>query len=121
MIRRGRNRRRVPPALPVPDDLEAAALPTLAPEFVLLSWPLRSPTMGADGLSPAEGEVARLAVAGYGNEEIARARGRAVRTVANQLASVYRKLGVGSRVELAAGLLGLARRSGHGSKGGAAR
>lgn len=53
-------------------------------------------------LAPAEREVARLAADGLSNEEIARARGTAARTIANQLASIYRKLGVGSRVELIA-------------------
>lgn len=53
-------------------------------------------------LSPAEREVAALAREGLSNAEIARARGVAVRTIANQLASIFRKLGVGSRVELAA-------------------
>jgi DNA-binding NarL/FixJ family response regulator len=52
-------------------------------------------------LSPAEREVARDAVDGRSNAEIAQRRGRTVRTIANQLASIYRKLGVGSRAELA--------------------
>jgi DNA-binding CsgD family transcriptional regulator len=52
-------------------------------------------------LSPAELEVARLAVSGMANRAIALRRGSAPRTVANQLATVFRKLGVGSRSELA--------------------
>ena len=51
-------------------------------------------------LSPAERQVARLAAAGLPNAEIARSRGSAVRTVANQIASAFRKLGVRSRLEL---------------------
>ncbi|HEY1695349.1 MAG TPA: helix-turn-helix transcriptional regulator [Polyangiaceae bacterium] len=51
-------------------------------------------------LTPAELEVARCAVSGMSNRTIARWRGSSVRTVANQLASVFRKLGVGSRAEL---------------------
>jgi DNA-binding NarL/FixJ family response regulator len=53
-------------------------------------------------LTRAERAVARDAAAGLSNAEIARRRKRAVRTVANQLASIYRKLGVASRAELAA-------------------
>ncbi len=53
-------------------------------------------------LTPAERDVARLAAAGWSNAEIARERGSSERTIANQLATVYRKLGIGSRVELIA-------------------
>jgi DNA-binding CsgD family transcriptional regulator len=52
-------------------------------------------------LSPAEREVAVLAVAGLSNLAIARCRGKAVRTIANQMASVLSKLRVGSRHDLA--------------------
>jgi DNA-binding CsgD family transcriptional regulator len=52
------------------------------------------------GLTPAELEVARCAVAGMSNREIARWRRSSERTVANQIASVFRKLRVGSRSEL---------------------
>ena len=53
-------------------------------------------------LSPAEREVALLAVQGATNAAIARRRGTSDRTVANQLAAVFEKLGVHSRAELAA-------------------
>jgi DNA-binding NarL/FixJ family response regulator len=53
-------------------------------------------------LSTAERDVARLVVAGWTNAQIAGARGSATRTVANQVASVFRKLGVDRRAELAA-------------------
>lgn len=53
-------------------------------------------------LTPAEREVVRLARQGLRNAAIAAARGTSVRTVANLLARAYRKLGVGSRAELAA-------------------
>lgn len=66
---------------------------------IALSVPLPSPP---DRLTEAELEVARLAVEGLDNKSIAARRGTSVRTVANQLASVYRKLGVSSRAELAA-------------------
>ena len=59
-----------------------------------------------DTLAKAELEVALDAIAGLSNRAIAAKRGRSARTIANQLASIYRKLGVGSRAELAARLAG---------------
>lgn len=53
-------------------------------------------------LSPALREVARLAADGLDNAGIARARGTSQRTIAKQLESVYERLGVDSRVGLAA-------------------
>ena len=57
-------------------------------------------------LSESEMEVARAVLAGRTNAEIAAARGRSVKTVANQLGSIYGKLGVRDRYELAAVLVG---------------
>lgn len=51
-------------------------------------------------LTRAERAIAEDVAAGRSNAEIAQRRGRSVRTVANQLAALYRKLGVGSRSEL---------------------
>ncbi|NUO49330.1 MAG: helix-turn-helix transcriptional regulator [Polyangiaceae bacterium] len=51
-------------------------------------------------LTEAESEVAQLVRDGLSNVEIGRHRGTAERTVANQLASIFDKLGVGSRSEL---------------------
>jgi DNA-binding NarL/FixJ family response regulator len=51
-------------------------------------------------LSPAEIAVAEDALAGLSNAQIAAKRRAAVRTIANQMASVYRKVGVRSRLEL---------------------
>ncbi len=53
-------------------------------------------------LSAAEREVVEGALRGESNAEIARRRGRSARTIANQLASAYRKLRVASRTEIAA-------------------
>jgi DNA-binding CsgD family transcriptional regulator len=55
-------------------------------------------------LSGAEREVVALLLAGKSNAEIAKARGVALRTVANQVASILRKLRVGSRSALLATL-----------------
>lgn len=54
------------------------------------------------GLSPAERDVCARAARGEGNAAIAAARASTVRTVTNQLTAAFRKLGVGSRAELAA-------------------
>lgn len=53
-------------------------------------------------LSAAERDVTCRLLDGHGNERIARDRGTAVRTVANQVASIFRKLNVSSRSELSA-------------------
>lgn len=52
-------------------------------------------------LTKAEEEVARYVLEGLSNKQIALRRGTCERTVANQLSSLYRKLRVSSRAELA--------------------
>lgn len=59
----------------------------------------------ACGLTGAERAVAVLAMQGASNAEIAERRGSSERTVANQLRSVFTKLGIQSRFELAGALL----------------
>jgi DNA-binding NarL/FixJ family response regulator len=54
------------------------------------------------GLSWTERAVAELAVRGLSNAAIAEARRTSTRTVANQLAAVYKKVGALSRRELRA-------------------
>jgi DNA-binding CsgD family transcriptional regulator len=61
---------------------------------------------GAVRLTPSERAVVALAVAGHSNASIAAARGSSPRTIANQLASAYQKLGLSGRRELRAGLRG---------------
>jgi DNA-binding NarL/FixJ family response regulator len=53
------------------------------------------------------------AAAGLSNAAIARARGRSPRTIANQLQSIYRKLGVASRAEMTAYVFRISRTSTH--------
>ena len=53
-------------------------------------------------LTPSEAAVANLAILGYSNREIAERRHTSLNTVSNQLNSVYRKIGINSRSELAA-------------------
>jgi DNA-binding CsgD family transcriptional regulator len=71
-------------------------------EYVVLNFSV--PTATDDnpfGLTPTEWEVVGLILAGLSNELIASRRRRSARTVANQLQSIYRKVGVFCRVELA--------------------
>ena len=56
-------------------------------------------------LSESEQAVARALIAGSSNAEIAKARGTSIKTVANQLYAMYRKLGVSNREELVAKLV----------------
>jgi DNA-binding CsgD family transcriptional regulator len=53
-------------------------------------------------LTPSEREVVAAVLRGVSNAALARARGVSLRTIANQLASAFSKLGVRSRSELAA-------------------
>lgn len=64
--------------------------------------PCTLPPHADEVLTSAEREVALLLLEGATHAEIAEARGCSPRTIANQVASLYRKLSVGSRVELAA-------------------
>ncbi|MBS2017704.1 MAG: hypothetical protein JST00_32800 [Deltaproteobacteria bacterium] len=60
------------------------------------------------GLTEAERQVFLRILASQSNEEIASARRAALRTTANQVVSVLRKVGVSSRYEAFAALLGRA-------------
>jgi len=68
-------------------------------DVAILEWPTSAPTT-PEGLTSAEREVLALVRGGLSNAEIARRRGRSVRTVANQIASIFAKCGVRSRAEL---------------------
>ncbi len=85
-----------------PAGLEAYEL---APGQVLFVHPFAA-TLDDARLSPAEREVVALLLQGRDNASIARERGTAVRTIANQVASIFAKLGVHSRSELAVRALG---------------
>ena len=54
-----------------------------------------------ESLSAAELEVAGHVVRGLSNEQIAQTRGVSLHTVANQLRSIYEKLGITNRSQLA--------------------
>lgn len=51
-------------------------------------------------LSPSEAEVARLAILGWTHAQVAFERETALRTVANQIAAIFRKVGVSGRAAL---------------------
>jgi DNA-binding NarL/FixJ family response regulator len=86
-------------------DLEVFDLELGGQAFVVMSLPTGTSSSQPDGLSEAERQVAADSSSGLSNAEIAKKRGRSPRTIANQLASIYRKLKVASRAELATRLL----------------
>jgi DNA-binding CsgD family transcriptional regulator len=91
--------KRPPTSLPtVPADL--MALESEDGELAVLTFTL--PGDSAISLSSAESDVAQHILAGRSNSEIAALRRCSARTVANQVASLFRKLGVRSRLELVA-------------------
>jgi DNA-binding CsgD family transcriptional regulator len=67
-------------------------------EYLVISYP----TTAHAAFTPSEREVLSLVALGQSNASIARARGVSRHTVANQIASAFRKLGIRSRSELAA-------------------
>lgn len=74
-------------------------------EYVYLSYGPRAFARPAQ-LTQAEAQIAALVLRGASGAEIARVRGVSPRTIANQLASIYRKLGVCSRATLVLALQG---------------
>jgi len=90
--------KRRPPATP-PADLVAYEL---EPGKVLFVHSIPRPTV--EGLTKAEEEVLAFLLDGCDNASIAAARRTTLRTTANQVASIFRKLGVASRTELVAKL-----------------
>jgi len=97
--------RKIVPSLELPEptggDARATAIHLGGEVLVVLSAEIPDRAR-LKSLSAAEREVADLAIAGNSNESIAKTRGTSVRTVANQLASIFRKLRISSRFELAA-------------------
>jgi DNA-binding NarL/FixJ family response regulator len=77
-------------------DIEDAPL-------IVLSFPLVD-CSAVQALTKSEVDIARTILVGMSNHEIAERRGRSDRTVANQVAAIFRKLGVRSRSELVAAI-----------------
>jgi DNA-binding NarL/FixJ family response regulator len=71
-----------------------------ADELVVLSYE-HLPFGVPPELTEAEVSVVSAALEGLSNRAIARRRRVSARTIANQLASAYRKLGISGRAELA--------------------
>ncbi|HET7752978.1 MAG TPA: helix-turn-helix transcriptional regulator [Anaeromyxobacteraceae bacterium] len=100
------SRRPSQPELPPPDELEQLPLGAIDDDLVLLHWPVAIAPPLPPQLTCAERAVALLACEGLSGAAIAGRRRTSVKTVAKQLSSAYRKLGVGSRAGLVARLNG---------------
>jgi DNA-binding NarL/FixJ family response regulator len=92
---------------PLRGDLDAATYNIGSDEYLVFSFPNSdASTSRSDGaghrLTEAEQDIIRQIAEGRSNSEIARSRRTSPRTIANQVTSIYRKLGVRSRRELAA-------------------
>ena len=96
-----------PADAPVMTGLEAETFELDGLELVVFEVQLK-PTY-PEVLTAAEREIAHLICRGYTMAEIAESRHVRYRTVANQLASIYRKVGVHSSAELTAALVGTKR------------
>jgi DNA-binding CsgD family transcriptional regulator len=86
-------------AIEAPRGLFAEKLDVQGDEFLLLAFPAERGDLS--GLTSAEQEVASELLQGRSYQEIARQRGTTSGTVANQVRSIFRKIGVRSRSELA--------------------
>lgn len=84
------------------DPAELPVLQVGGHELVVVSVP--APQVPADELTAAEQSVVRGIAEGLTNAELAERRQVARSTIANQIASIFRKLGVSSRAELLARL-----------------
>jgi len=87
-----------------PPGLEAEIVAIGRQDVLVLSWPVQVEALDALPLTAAEREVVEAIAAGLSNAAIAERRRTSVRTVANQVASAFRKLGVRSRAQLVARL-----------------
>jgi DNA-binding CsgD family transcriptional regulator len=102
---RGSIRRAKGSALGPPPGLQALRFRIGGEQFALLACDVPRQTGASpalDALSPSERKVVELLARGCKNSEIARLRSVSIQTVANQLASAFRRLNVGSRRELVA-------------------
>ena len=90
--------------VPAPADLSAHTFVAGGQEFVVLSYSVSANEL-PPGLTDAERAVVAAVLDGRSNAAIATMRGTSPRTIANQVAAVFRKLGVRSRTELATKVL----------------
>jgi DNA-binding NarL/FixJ family response regulator len=89
----------------MPKSLRGAHFRIGEDEMAVLSFPLPS-VVFPENLTKAEQEVAAAVISGKTNAEIASARRTSTRTVANQVASLFSKLGARSRNQIAAAVIG---------------
>lgn len=87
----------------VPSDLEVRFVRSGGEELAILAFTVEDAEMPSC-LTEAEKDVVELVLRGCSTRKIAELRGRAERTISNQLANVFKKLHVGSRAELIAQL-----------------
>lgn len=98
--------KRTSPGLEAPVGLVVETFEEGVDTYALLQWPLegvagRTTGLGAElPVTAAQRGVLDLLLAGKSNAEIARIRRRSVHTVAHQVDGIFRRLGVGSRLEL---------------------
>lgn len=85
----------------LPRDLRVTHCTLEGEHLVILSHPaVTSPDETLAMLSQAEREVVSYILDGFTQAEVAMLRGTSPRTIAKQLESAYRRLGVSSRAEL---------------------
>jgi len=104
--RRSQAREQLRQAVELATICGAAALAARAESELLATGarPRRVALSGVDSLTPSERRVAEMAAQGPTNREIAQALFVTQRTVEVHLTSIYRKLGISSRSQLAAAL-----------------
>jgi DNA-binding NarL/FixJ family response regulator len=86
--------------LPPPTGLRAQTVVLDDDEYLVLALPIPGWDV-PESLTKAERSIAVAVLRGDTNERIALDRRTSVHTVANQIASIFAKLGVTSRIELA--------------------
>lgn len=87
---------------PVPCGLRVNVFEVGDDQFALFEWGRSESNADSDlsAVTHAERSVLDLVISGASNAHIAYVRGTSARTVANQIASLLRKLGASSRFEL---------------------
>lgn len=88
------------PELPPPLGLTVSVVELGHDQYLVLSFPAPSWEL-PECLTAAEREIVLAMLRGASNQAIARVRCTSIRTVANQIASIFVKLRVSSRIELA--------------------
>jgi DNA-binding NarL/FixJ family response regulator len=88
------------PDLPAPAGLRASTVELDSDEYLVLSYPAPAWNLPSS-LTTAERNIALAILRGTSTETIAQERCTSARTVANQIAAIFEKVGVKSRIELA--------------------